>query len=101
MCIRDSAYAWMARFRRQARDYERLPATLAGLHLVAFNVLLLRRAADFAVVRNSLYHYLGTLRIVGRFDPAVTLRAVSYTHLDVYKRQPTTWAGYVMHRLCA
>ncbi|ACB82095.1 transposase IS4 family protein [Methylorubrum populi BJ001] len=73
----ERAYAWMARFRRQARDYERLPATLAGLHLVAFNVLLLRRAADFAVVRNSLYHYLGTLRIVGRFDPAVTLRETS------------------------
>ncbi|KMO12834.1 transposase, partial [Methylobacterium platani] len=50
----ERAFAWMARFRRLARDYERLPATLAGLHLVAFSVLLLRRAADFAVVRNSL-----------------------------------------------
>ena len=50
----ERAFAWMARFRRLARDYERLPATLAGLHLVAFSVLLLRRAADFAAVRNSL-----------------------------------------------
>lgn len=48
------AFARMARFRRLARDYERLPATLAGLHLVAFSVLLFRRAADFAAVRNSL-----------------------------------------------
>lgn len=50
----ERAFAWMARFRRLARDYERLPATLAGLHLVAFSVLLLRRVADFAAVRNSL-----------------------------------------------
>jgi transposase len=50
----ERAFAWMARFRRLARDYERLPATLAGLHLVAFSVLLLLRAADFAAVRNSL-----------------------------------------------
>ena len=50
----ERAFAWMARFRRLARDYERLPATLAGLHLVAFSALLLRRAADFAAVRNSL-----------------------------------------------
>jgi hypothetical protein len=46
--------AWMARFRRSARDDERLPATLAGLHRVAFSVRLLRRAADFAAVRHSL-----------------------------------------------
>jgi transposase len=50
----ERAFAWMARFRRLARDYERLPATLAGLHLVAFVILLLRRAADFAQVRNTL-----------------------------------------------
>ncbi len=28
-------FRWMSRFRRLARDYERLPGTLAGLHLVA------------------------------------------------------------------
>jgi hypothetical protein len=32
-----------ARFRRLARDYERLPATLAGLHFVAFAVLMAHR----------------------------------------------------------
>jgi transposase len=36
-------FAWTARFRRLARDYERLPATLAGLHFLAFAILLLRR----------------------------------------------------------
>ena len=34
-------FAWMTRFRRLARDYERLPETLAGLHLLAFIVLML------------------------------------------------------------
>ncbi len=33
--------AWAARFRRLARDYERLDATLAGLHYVAFATLTL------------------------------------------------------------
>jgi transposase len=35
--------AWLARFRRLARDYERLPETLAGLHFLAFAILLLTR----------------------------------------------------------
>lgn len=35
----------MTRFRRLARDYERWPETLAGLHLLAFAVLLLHRFA--------------------------------------------------------
>jgi hypothetical protein len=33
----------MAHFRRLARDYERLPSTLAGLHFLAFAILLLKR----------------------------------------------------------
>src|SRR6202790_3754266 len=39
----ERSFAWMARFRRLARDYERLPATLIGLHFVAFACLLLTR----------------------------------------------------------
>jgi transposase len=35
--------AWAARFRCLARDYERLAATLAGLHFVAFAILMLKR----------------------------------------------------------
>ena len=45
----ERSFAWFARFRRLARDYERLPETLAGLHLVAFTILLLKRAADLAI----------------------------------------------------
>ena len=33
----------MARFRRLARDYERLADTLAGLHYVALAMLMLKR----------------------------------------------------------
>ena len=39
----ERSFAWVARFRRLARDYERLPATVAGLHLVAFTVLMLHQ----------------------------------------------------------
>ena len=37
----ERSFAWMARFRRLARDYERLPNTFAGLHWLAFITLLL------------------------------------------------------------
>jgi transposase len=37
----ERSFAWVSRFRRLARDYERLPATLAGLHFAAFICLLL------------------------------------------------------------
>jgi transposase len=41
----ERSFAWMARFRRLARDYERLGSTLEGLHYVAFSFLMLHRAA--------------------------------------------------------
>jgi transposase len=34
-------FAWVSRFRRLVKDYERLPATVAGLHFVAFACLFL------------------------------------------------------------
>jgi len=37
----ERSFAWAARFRRLARDYERLPATLAGYHWLAFVTLML------------------------------------------------------------
>lgn len=39
----ERSIAWLARFRRLARDYERLPQTLAGLHFLAFTCILLTR----------------------------------------------------------
>ena len=40
-------FAWASRFRRLAKDYERLPTTLAGLHFVAFACLFLSQATAF------------------------------------------------------
>lgn len=42
----ERSFAWVARFRRLARDYERLPETLAGLHFLAFAMLLLKRFVE-------------------------------------------------------
>jgi transposase len=39
----ERSFAWAARFRRLARDYERLPETVAGLHFIAFACLMLHR----------------------------------------------------------
>ncbi len=40
----ERSFAWAARFRRLAKDYERLPETLAGLHFVVFAILMLVKA---------------------------------------------------------
>jgi transposase len=45
----ERSFAWMARFRRLARDYERLAETLVGLHFVAFAMLLAQRFIAFMV----------------------------------------------------
>jgi transposase len=38
----EGSFAWMSRFRRLARDYERLPSSVAGLHGLAFLTLMLQ-----------------------------------------------------------
>ncbi|MCY0388452.1 IS5 family transposase [Robbsia sp. Bb-Pol-6] len=40
----ERSFGWANRFRRLARDYERLPETLAGLHFVVFAILMLSHA---------------------------------------------------------
>ncbi|WP_263359539.1 IS5 family transposase [Acidicapsa ligni] len=42
----ERSFAWAARFRRLARDYERLDTTLKVLHLLAFPALMLRNLAN-------------------------------------------------------
>lgn len=42
----ERSFAWMARFRRLAKDYERLASTLKGMHLAAFAILMLARLAN-------------------------------------------------------
>lgn len=41
----ERSFGWLARFRRLAKDYERLPATLAALHFMVFAILALVKAA--------------------------------------------------------
>jgi transposase len=43
--IVERSFAWAARCRRLAKDYERLPTTLAGLHFLAFTCLMVAKAA--------------------------------------------------------
>lgn len=43
----ERSFAWATRFRRLVKDYERLPETLAGLHMVAFVTLMLARVLSF------------------------------------------------------
>jgi len=45
----ERSFAWVARFRRLARDYERLAESLAGLHFVAFAILMAHRFVSFMV----------------------------------------------------
>ena len=39
----ERSFAWAVRFRRLAKDYERLASTLAGMHLAAFVCVMLAR----------------------------------------------------------
>ena len=49
----ERSFGWLSRFRRLARDYERLPTTLAGLHFLAFACLLLHRALTSSLLAQS------------------------------------------------
>jgi len=42
----ERSFAWAGRFRRLARDYERLADTLAGLHFLAFAMLMLKNVVQ-------------------------------------------------------
>ena len=43
----ERSFAWLARFRRLAKDYERLASTLRGMHLAAFAFIMLARLANW------------------------------------------------------
>jgi transposase len=38
----ERSFAWATRFRRLAKDYERLPETVAGLHFLVFAIMMLK-----------------------------------------------------------
>lgn len=41
----ERSFAWATRFRRLAKDYERLPETLAGMHFLVFAIIMLKNYA--------------------------------------------------------
>jgi transposase len=41
--VAERSFAWKTRFRRLAKDYERLPETVWGLHFVAFTCLMVHQ----------------------------------------------------------
>ena len=43
----ERSFAWLTRFRRLAKDYERLASTLRGMHLAAFAIVMLARLANW------------------------------------------------------
>jgi transposase len=43
----ERSFGWLIRFRRLAKDYERLASTLAGMHLAVFAVIMLTRLANW------------------------------------------------------
>ena len=47
----ERSIGWMRRFRRLAKDYERLPETVAGLHFLSFVCILLARAVKLFAER--------------------------------------------------
>ena len=47
----EHSFAWLARFHRLARDYERLPETVRGLHFIAFACHIVQRYVT--IVLNS------------------------------------------------
>ena len=44
----ERSFGWLIRFRRLAKDYERLASTLKGMHLAAFAILMLARLAGWS-----------------------------------------------------
>ena len=47
----ERSFAWTARFKRLARDYERLSETLVAMHFLVFSILMLARAAP--IIRSA------------------------------------------------
>ena len=43
----ERSFAWLARFRRLAKDYERLASTLKGMHYAAFAMIMLTRLVNW------------------------------------------------------
>ncbi len=49
----ERSFGWAARFRRLVRDYAGLPETLAGLHFLAFAIVMLKRVVETMLIVHS------------------------------------------------
>lgn len=49
----ERSFAWLARFRRLSRDFERMPHVLAALHFLVFAILMLPKAVTFLTTGES------------------------------------------------
>jgi transposase len=49
----ERSFGWLARFRRLARDYERLPKVLRGLHFLVFALLMLPKVVPLLAAAGS------------------------------------------------
>src|ERR1051325_7778372 len=54
----ERSFSSMARFRRLARNYERLPETVAGLHMLAFSMLMVSRLLTLLFLRDQVHDTL-------------------------------------------
>ena len=43
----ERSFAWLTRFRRLAKDYERLASTVKGMHYAAFAIVMLTRLVNW------------------------------------------------------
>jgi hypothetical protein len=75
----ERSFAWAARFRRLARDYERLAATLAGYHWAGFRLahaqLPLRQKRMTGSMRNPRWRVAVSRQTVMGARNALTARA--------------------------
>ena len=54
----ERSFGWMSRFRRLARDYERLADTLIGFHFIAFVMLMVKQFVNIGFKSAVLNHHL-------------------------------------------
>ena len=71
----ERSFAWTARFRRLARDYERLPDVLRGLHFLVFAVLMLPKVVPLLNAVGTAQH---ALRLILWRIFNITVNALAY-----------------------
>ncbi len=57
------SFAWATRFHRLVKDYERLPETVAGMHLMAFACIMLKQCFSLIQLLQSAQHPLGSVHL--------------------------------------